>query len=41
VVEAGKTSRKQIRKAIELLDGKNILGLVLNKGKEIEQSYYY
>lgn len=41
VVESGKTSRNQIRKAIELLDGKNILGLVMNKGKEIEQSYYY
>ena len=41
VVEAGKTSRNQIRKAIELLDGKNILGLVMNKGKKVEQSYYY
>lgn len=41
VVEAGKTSRNQIRKAIKLLDGKNILGLVMNKGKKVEQSYYY
>ncbi|MBA3017116.1 MAG: polysaccharide biosynthesis tyrosine autokinase [Proteobacteria bacterium] len=41
VVEAGKASRNQIREAIELLDGKNILGLVMNKGKEPEQSYYY
>lgn len=41
VVEAGKASRNQIREAIELLDGKNILGLVMNKGKEVERSYYY
>lgn len=41
VVEAGKASRNQIREAIKLLDGKNILGLVMNKGKEIERSHYY
>jgi len=41
VVEAGKTPRNQISKAIEMLEGKNILGLVMNKGKEVEQGYYY
>jgi Mrp family chromosome partitioning ATPase len=40
VVEAGRTSKEQIRSSIELLDGKNILGLVMNRG-ESEREYYY
>lgn len=31
VVEAGKTSRENVQKAINLLEGRNIIGLVLNK----------
>lgn len=41
VVEAGKTPRDQIRKAIELLDGRNIIGLVMNAVKETKKAYYY
>ena len=41
VVEAGKTPRDQIQKAIELLDGRNIIGLVMNASKEPRQAYYY
>jgi len=40
VVEAGKTPRDQIREAIELLDGKNIIGLVMNGVKEARRAYY-
>lgn len=31
VVEAGKTSREYVRKALNLLEGRNIVGIVLNK----------
>ncbi len=31
VVEAGKTSREYVRKALSLLEGRNIVGMVLNK----------
>ncbi len=41
VVEAGSTPKDQIRKAIQLLEGKTILGLVMNKSPEAEQDYYY
>lgn len=34
VVEAGKTSREDIDHSLQLLEGKNILGLVLNKGAQ-------
>ena len=40
VVEAGRTPRDQISKAIELLDGKNIIGLVMNCVRESRQAYY-
>jgi protein-tyrosine kinase len=40
VVEAGRTSKEEIRSSIELLAGKNILGLVMNKG-ESSREYYY
>ena len=41
VVEAGKTGRDQIRKTVELLEGRNILGLVMNKAKELDRGYGY
>ena len=31
VVEAGKTSREYVQKALNLLEGRNIVGVVLNK----------
>ncbi|OEU67296.1 MAG: capsular biosynthesis protein [Desulfovibrio sp. S3730MH75] len=31
VVEAGKTSREHVKKAMDLLEGRNIIGVVLNK----------
>jgi exopolysaccharide/PEP-CTERM locus tyrosine autokinase len=40
VVEAGRTSKEQIRNAVELLDGKNILGLIMNKGESAKEYYY-
>lgn len=41
VVEAGRTPRGQIRKALELLEHKNIIGLVMNRVKEAQRAYYY
>lgn len=41
VVQAGKTSRDQIRKAVELLEGANILGVVMNRGDGRPHGYYY
>ena len=41
VVEAGRTPRDQIRKAIEMLEGRNIIGLVMNGVKEAKGAYYY
>jgi exopolysaccharide/PEP-CTERM locus tyrosine autokinase len=41
VVEAGKTSSQQILKAIELLEGRNILGLVMNKANQSDLKYGY
>jgi len=42
VVESGRTSKRQIRKAIEMLENRNIIGLVLNKGAKTQmESYYY
>lgn len=41
VVEAGKTRRDQIHKAVELLEGRNILGVVMNKLREAGKTYYY
>ena len=40
VVEAGRTPRDQISEAIELLAGKNIIGLVMNGVRETHRSYY-
>lgn len=34
VVEAGKTTRRQIRSATDMLDRRKVLGMVLNKAKE-------
>ena len=39
VVEANRTPTDQILKAVELLDGRNVLGLVMNRGETGE--YYY
>jgi Mrp family chromosome partitioning ATPase len=41
VVEAAKTPREQIQKAVELLAGPKILGLVMNKSREAQKTYYY
>lgn len=41
VVEAGKTNRDQIKEAVDLLEGRNILGLVMNKAKELRRGYGY
>ncbi len=42
VVESGRTPKDQIRKAIDLLEDKNIVGLVMNKGEKTQRrSYYY
>ena len=41
VVEAGRTPRDQIRKAVELLEGKNIVGLVMNRAEGSHYGYYY
>ena len=41
VVQAGATSKREIRKAMELLAGKNVVGLVMNAVKERTTSYYY
>ena len=41
VVEASKTPRKQIQEAIKLLDGKPLLGLVMNKFKGMLKGYYH
>ena len=41
IVEAGKTSRDQIRKAVEMLEDKNIVGLVMNKADSGSYGCYY
>ena len=41
VVEASKTPRQQIQEAIKLLDGKPLLGLVMNKFKGMRKDYYH
>jgi exopolysaccharide/PEP-CTERM locus tyrosine autokinase len=41
VVQAGATSKREIRKAMELLSGKNVIGLVMNGLKETTTPYYY
>jgi len=40
VVEANKTTTDHLKKAMELLEGKNIIGTVLNKVKTDEKQYY-
>ncbi|MCD6570713.1 MAG: polysaccharide biosynthesis tyrosine autokinase [Deltaproteobacteria bacterium] len=40
VVEAGKTQKSEIKKALKLLEKRNIIGLVLNKGEIPEKRYY-
>lgn len=41
VVEAGRTSKKQIREAVETLKDKPLLGLIMNKGEASPSGYYY
>jgi exopolysaccharide/PEP-CTERM locus tyrosine autokinase len=41
VVEAGRTSKDQIRMAVERLEGHNIVGLVMNKAEGAHGGYYY
>lgn len=41
VVEAGRASREDVRKAIELCNGKPLLGLVMNKSRHGGKKYYY
>jgi len=40
VVEAGKTTTTHVKKAVGLLEGKNILGMVLNKVTTNDKHYY-
>jgi Mrp family chromosome partitioning ATPase len=40
VAEAYQTTVEQLHKAMELLEGKNILGAVLNKVKAEDKRYY-
>jgi protein-tyrosine kinase len=40
VVEAGTTTTSHVKKAVELLEGKNILGTVLNKVTTNDKHYY-
>ena len=40
VTSEGKTSRTEVMKACELLDGTNIIGTVLNRSDEKTASYY-
>jgi protein-tyrosine kinase len=41
VVEAGRTTKDQIRKAVELLEDRNIVGLVMNKADSSSYGCYY
>ena len=41
VVEAGKTGRGEIRKVVELLEDRNIIGLIMNKAKALDRGYGY
>ena len=41
VIEAGKTQIQHIKRALSLLEGKNLIGLVLNKGEIPESKKYY
>ena len=41
VVEDGVTTKDQLRQTVELLQGTNIIGTVLNKSKSSNGSYYY
>ena len=40
VIEAYKTTTDHLKKAMELLEGKNVIGTVLNKVKQDEKRYY-
>ncbi|HIP53601.1 MAG TPA: exopolysaccharide biosynthesis protein [Chromatiales bacterium] len=40
VVEAGKTTKHELRKAVKALEHTRIIGTVLNRGTEIIESYY-
>ena len=41
MVEAYKTTMDHLRSAMELLEGKNLIGAVLNKVKVDNDRYYY
>ena len=41
VVEAGRTTRSELKKALELLPREKFLGFILNKGTEAVDSLYY
>lgn len=41
VVEAGRTSTEQIRRSVDLLKDRPLLGTVLNKSRESFKGYYY
>jgi protein-tyrosine kinase len=41
VVEAGRTTTKQIRKTIALFEDRNVVGLVMNKGEAVSKTPYY
>ncbi|MCZ6659747.1 MAG: CpsD/CapB family tyrosine-protein kinase [Gammaproteobacteria bacterium] len=41
VVEDGKTQREEITRTLDMLQGSNVLGTILNKAGDIGQAYYY
>jgi len=41
VVESGKTPKDQILEAINMLENRNIYGLVMNKAEMNNRKYYY
>jgi protein-tyrosine kinase len=41
VIEDGKTTKDELLRAVEMLQGVHLLGTVLNKAAETQQTYYF
>jgi len=41
VVSEGLTTKEELRRVMEIMEGNNVLGTVLNRATEIQPSYYY
>jgi protein-tyrosine kinase len=41
VVAEGLTTKEELRRAMEIMDGSNVVGTVLNRSNEVQPSYYY